>query len=312
MKKGIALVLLLALILTACGAEKPATVSSTEVLSTSVEAKETADAKEEATKKDLGGQYNIEELLTLLKPMLESLEKKLEYITEDDLPAASKEVVDEGLRELGFIGGEEIILTGKLGLILMGTDQDYGALYINTKDGSESLPFTIKKEILRNLVLVEEGSNVKIEFTVKESDEAGHLDFMDVDILYPSAPEYAPDCNIEGESETLIMGKVVEGYSVNMTKEEANEICDKIAKDVENFDINLYTWYLNSPRFTHFFVVEDELGNRAGVFLNDRFSEIPEVGNKVGIRGQVKQVETEMFAGKYLDTTIGSIYIFNN
>ena len=63
--------------------------------------------------KSLSGEYTIDKFVELIKPAEEARKSAGEYATEEEVQNVSSEAYDKALREIGFKGGEEIIINGK-------------------------------------------------------------------------------------------------------------------------------------------------------------------------------------------------------
>lgn len=237
-------------------------------------------------KKDLSGEYTIDEYIELIKPAKNAGEKAredLEYGTDEEKSDAYRTAYIKGMQKIGFKGNEKIIIRGIIDSFIIynkKSDVYLFSLYNNDEDYVDIRGNYASCGWLNTL---EEGTNIKVECYV----DPEYFILVNATILSPQRTEYRPDCRIiVPDTHDIIVGEVVNMYSFTLTDKE---IDDRLNES----NGSEYFWYLAMRYSDIFIIVEDDNEYRVGVFIDSTRLPDVNIGDKVWIKGATHDTEQE-------------------
>ena len=262
-------------------------------------------------KKDLSGEYTIDEYIELIKPAKNAGEKAredLEYGTDEEKSDAYRTAYIKGMQKIGFKGNEKIIIRGKTSkniYNIYGKERDvfFFTLYNNDEDYVDIRGNYASCGWLNTL---EEGTNIKVKCYV----DPEYFILENATILSPQRTEYRPDCRIiVPDTHDKIVGEVVNMYSFTLTEKEIDDHLSESSG-------NVYFWYSAMRYSDMFIIVEDENEYRVGVFIDSNRLPDVNIGDKVWIKGATYDLEQESdTVPRYFmncNSLQGNFYVFND
>lgn len=259
------------------------------------------------SKKDLSGEYNIDEFLELIAPADEAASEATLYATEDEYTELWSDAYTKAMKKIGFKGGESIVVNGRL--LSPSLLSNYASIYISpatpdnsTSDYDNSYFALCDADSYGWVIFLEDNTNIKVQMELLV-DDGGYFYFSPVEILSPSF-EYASNCHVYEGDKLTAMGEVIDTFSFTMTKEEI----DNAALQARGND---YWWYTAMGSATSYIIIEDDTGTQLGAFVDSQYNKDINIGDKIGCTGNAYYYPANGMPDYFMDCTIlGGYYIF--
>ena len=256
--------------------------------------------KEDTT--SLSGSYDIEQFLDLLAPMFSVEESVPTYATEEERTEFIATERQNALRSIGFKGGEEIILNGRLRVASVSRKNNISYLWITDKDETEIVMINGTAEI-GWASLLEDNTNIKVRFSVSENPDDKSLAFNNAEILSPSSLKYKLNCSFsQTKKRVTAFGKIVDVIPITEAKAELEQTAITEALDDPVWDIDL-------KYATHLLTIEDDNKNRIAVLIRDADNSVFNTGDLIGCKGTVLEMNTKTYGNSFMDAGINFYFL---